>query len=111
MTIHILYVRMLLLHFAFVTESQSGSFAKSPLPYLPCCRAVTDSINELLNVCSTSGPGQKECDNALRKIEVYMCYMTQPEKLSAFTYNQPVLPCGPYCYCQGLNVVRETQHS
>ena len=76
MTIHILYVRMLLLHFAFVTESQSGSFAKSPLPYLPCCRAVTDSINELLNVCSTSGPGQKECDNALRKIEVYMCYMT-----------------------------------
>ena len=34
------------------------------------CRAVTDSINELLNVCTSYGPGQRECDNALRKIEV-----------------------------------------
>ena len=33
-------------------------------------RAVTDSINELLNVCSSSAPGQKECENALRKVEV-----------------------------------------
>ena len=33
-------------------------------------RAVTDAINMLLNLCSTSGPGQKECDNALRNIEV-----------------------------------------
>ena len=34
------------------------------------CRAVTDAINSLLDLCSTSGPGQKECDNALRNIEV-----------------------------------------
>ena len=34
-------------------------------------RAVTDAINSLLNLCSSSGPGQKECDNALRSIEVY----------------------------------------
>ncbi len=33
-------------------------------------RAVTDAINMLLNLCSNSGPGQKECDNALRNIEV-----------------------------------------
>ncbi len=33
-------------------------------------RNVTDSINSLLNLCSTSGPGQKECDSALRNIEV-----------------------------------------
>ena len=33
-------------------------------------RAVTDSINALLNQCSTSVPGQRECDNALRKIDV-----------------------------------------
>ena len=33
-------------------------------------RAVTDAINSLLNLCSSSGPGQKECDNALRSIEV-----------------------------------------
>ena len=35
-------------------------------------RAVTDSINALLNLCSTSGPGQKECDDALRNIEVHI---------------------------------------
>lgn len=35
-------------------------------------RSVTDSINSLLNLCSTSGPGQKECDSALRNIEVHM---------------------------------------
>ena len=33
-------------------------------------RAVTDAINGLLNLCSSSGPGQKECDSALRSIEV-----------------------------------------
>ena len=33
-------------------------------------RALTDAINSLLDLCSTSGPGQKECDNALRNIEV-----------------------------------------
>ena len=36
-------------------------------------RAVTDAINSLLNLCSSSGPGQKECDNALRSIEVNIC--------------------------------------
>ena len=33
-------------------------------------RSVTDSINALLNLCSSAGPGQRECDNALRNIEV-----------------------------------------
>ncbi len=33
-------------------------------------RAVTDAINMLLDLCSSSGPGQRECDNALRNIEV-----------------------------------------
>ena len=37
-------------------------------------RAVTDAINMLLNLCSSSGPGQKECDNALRNIEVGYMY-------------------------------------
>ena len=35
-------------------------------------RAVTDAINSLLDLCSMSGPGQKECNNALRDIEVSM---------------------------------------
>ena len=36
-------------------------------------RSVTDAINSLLNLTSASGPGQKECDNALRNIEVGVC--------------------------------------
>ena len=36
-------------------------------------RSVTDAINSLLNLCSSSGPGQKECDNAIRSIEVRRC--------------------------------------
>uniref|UniRef100_A0A8W8NUA5 Talin-1 n=1 Tax=Magallana gigas TaxID=29159 RepID=A0A8W8NUA5_MAGGI len=33
-------------------------------------RAVTESINQLINVCTVSAPGQKECDNALRQIQM-----------------------------------------
>ena len=33
-------------------------------------RAVTESINHLIDVCTVSAPGQKECDNALRQIQV-----------------------------------------
>ena len=33
-------------------------------------RAATDAISMLLNLFSSSGLGQKECDNALRNIEV-----------------------------------------
>lgn len=33
-------------------------------------RGVTDSINMLLNACMSAAPGQKECDNALRNIQV-----------------------------------------
>jgi hypothetical protein len=32
-------------------------------------RAVTDSINYLIDVCTSAAPGQKECDNAIRKIQ------------------------------------------
>ena len=32
--------------------------------------SVTDAIDSLLNLCSTSGPGQKECDDAIRSIQV-----------------------------------------
>jgi hypothetical protein len=33
-------------------------------------RAVTDSINNLLNTAMTAAPGQKECESALRNIQV-----------------------------------------
>ena len=34
---------------------------------------MTDSINMLLNACMSAAPGQKECDNALRNIQVGTC--------------------------------------
>lgn len=33
-------------------------------------RAVTESINQLITICTVSAPGQKECDNALRQIQM-----------------------------------------
>ncbi|KAG7268298.1 hypothetical protein CRUP_023093 [Coryphaenoides rupestris] len=33
-------------------------------------KAVTDSINQLITMCTQQAPGQKECDNALRELEV-----------------------------------------
>ncbi|KAF7216690.1 talin-1 isoform X2 [Nothobranchius furzeri] len=32
-------------------------------------RAVTDSINQLITMCTQQAPGQKECDNALRELQ------------------------------------------
>ncbi|XP_048515080.1 talin-1 isoform X2 [Athalia rosae] len=32
-------------------------------------RAVTDSINYLIDVCTSAAPGQNECDNAIRNIQ------------------------------------------
>ena len=42
------------------------SFVRLPVPP----RAVTDSINQLITMCTQQAPGQKECDNALRELEV-----------------------------------------
>lgn len=39
-------------------------------PSCLCSRAVTDSINQLITLCTQQAPGQKECDNALRELEV-----------------------------------------
>lgn len=39
--------------------------------WLPVCfRAVTESINQLITLCTQQAAGQKECDNALRELEV-----------------------------------------
>lgn len=37
-------------------------------------RAVTDSINQLITLCTQQAPGQKECDNALRELEVNQAF-------------------------------------
>ncbi|XP_013386332.1 talin-1 isoform X1 [Lingula anatina] len=50
-------------------------------------RAVTDSINQLIDICTTSAPGQKECDNALRQIQVMHNVLDNPtEPVSDASY-------------------------
>lgn len=43
---------------------------KSTPRFLFWHRAVTESINQLITLCTQQAPGQKECDNALRELEV-----------------------------------------
>jgi hypothetical protein len=50
-------------------------------------RAVTDSINYLIDVCTSAAPGQKECDNAIRKIQSMRPLLDNPtEPHSDCTY-------------------------
>lgn len=44
--------------------------AKRPALLPVCFRAVTESINQLITLCTQQAAGQKECDNALRELEV-----------------------------------------
>lgn len=37
---------------------------------------MTDSINQLITMCTQQAPGQKECDNALRELEVTTTHRT-----------------------------------
>lgn len=41
-------------------------------------RAVTDSINQLITMCTQQAPGQKECDNALRQLETVRELLENP---------------------------------
>lgn len=43
-------------------------------------RQVTDSINQLITICTTAAPGQKECDNALRQIQSYRGMLEAPNE-------------------------------
>uniref|UniRef100_A0A1B6BY27 FERM domain-containing protein n=1 Tax=Clastoptera arizonana TaxID=38151 RepID=A0A1B6BY27_9HEMI len=50
-------------------------------------RAVTDSINYLVDVCTSAAPGQKECDNAIRNIQAMKPLLDHPsEPLSDASY-------------------------
>jgi talin len=44
------------------------------------CRAVTDSINQLLDVCTSAAPGQKECDSAIRNIQSMQHWLDNPSE-------------------------------
>ncbi|XP_067841068.1 talin-1 isoform X2 [Heptranchias perlo] len=41
-------------------------------------RAVTESINQLITMCTQQAPGQKECDNALRELETVRGMLDNP---------------------------------
>lgn len=43
-------------------------------------RSVTDSINNLINVCTTAAPEQKECDNAISAIKSLHPLLDQPSE-------------------------------
>lgn len=50
-------------------------------------RAVTDSINHLVNICTSSAPGQTECDNAIRNIQAMKPLLDNPsEPINEFSY-------------------------
>ncbi|KAK7491087.1 hypothetical protein BaRGS_00017651, partial [Batillaria attramentaria] len=59
-------------------------------------RAVTESINQLINICTVSAPGQKECDNALRQIQMMGNVLDNP--------NEPV---SDMSYFESLDAVME----
>ena len=49
-------------------------------------RNVTESISNLLDVCSLSAPGQKECDSAIHNIQMMRSYLENPYQLNDNTY-------------------------
>ncbi|CAH1984524.1 unnamed protein product [Acanthoscelides obtectus] len=59
-------------------------------------RAVTDSINYLVNVCTQAAPGQNECDNAIRKI-----------KAMGYLLDSPTEPINDSSYYEALDMVIE----
>ncbi|KAM4618965.1 LOW QUALITY PROTEIN: talin-2 [Polymixia lowei] len=50
-------------------------------------RAVTESINQLITLCTQQAAGQKECDNALRELEAVRSLLDNPnEPVSELSY-------------------------
>ncbi|KAJ4445576.1 hypothetical protein ANN_12257 [Periplaneta americana] len=68
-----------------VAADPSAPNAKNQLA--EAARAVTDSINHLIDVCTLASPGQKECDNAIREIHSLRPLLDSPtEPHNDFTY-------------------------
>lgn len=50
-------------------------------------RAVTDSINYLVNICTSAAPGQNECDNSIRQIKAMRHLLDNPtEPINELSY-------------------------
>ncbi|XP_043217689.1 talin-2-like isoform X2 [Amphibalanus amphitrite] len=68
-----------------VSADPSAPNAKNNLT--AAARQVTDSINSLVNVCTSAAPGQRECDNAIRQIQSLQPLLANPtEPISDCSY-------------------------
>ncbi|XP_076285547.1 talin_middle and talin-RS domain-containing protein rhea isoform X2 [Lasioglossum baleicum] len=68
-----------------VAADPSAPNAKNQLS--AAARAVTDSINYLVDVCISAAPGQNECDNAIRNIQSMRSLLDNPsESISDASY-------------------------
>uniref|UniRef100_A0A663FKX4 Talin 1 n=1 Tax=Aquila chrysaetos chrysaetos TaxID=223781 RepID=A0A663FKX4_AQUCH len=45
------------------------------------CRDMTNSINQLITMCTQQAPGQKECDNALQELETVKELLENPTQI------------------------------
>ncbi|OQR67172.1 talin-2-like [Tropilaelaps mercedesae] len=67
------------------TAADHSASAKSQL--IAAGRAVVDSINQLIDVCSSAAPGQRECDNAIRAIQSAKTHLEEAnEPISDLSY-------------------------
>lgn len=63
----------------FLTSAKAvSSDPNSSSQLAAAARAVTQSISNLLDVCSLSAPGQKECDQAIQNIQMMRSYLEDP---------------------------------
>ncbi|KAH9517843.1 Talin-1 [Dermatophagoides farinae] len=69
------------------TVSADPNAPNSSSQLATAARAVTQSISNLLDVCSLSAPGQKECDQAIQNIQMMRSYLDNPSvQLNDSTY-------------------------
>ncbi|KTG37052.1 hypothetical protein cypCar_00003661 [Cyprinus carpio] len=70
-------------------------------------RTVTDSINQLITLCTQNAPGQRECDNALRELEAVRGLLDNPNEpvsdLSYFDCIESVMENSKAAYLVGVS--------
>ncbi|XP_035720068.1 talin-1-like isoform X2 [Vespa mandarinia] len=81
-----------------VAADPSAPNAKNQLS--AAARAVTDSINYLVDVCTSAAPGQNECDNAIRNIQSMASLLDNPSE-----------PISDASYFECLEIVMEKSKS
>lgn len=81
-----------------VSEDPDAFDAKMQLTN--AARAVTESINNLIDVCTSAAPGQKECNNAVRNIQAMKPLL-----------NNPVEPINDSSYFECLDTIMDKSMS